>query len=194
MPLRLTDTVPAAAGAVQRALQHAYSRRPGARTAPPSAVPAALHATLPHAVYDLTLDRIAAGAGLEAAILTSYRHLVLGPEGVLGAAELRVGEDHETGQASVQFGPFAAGLATALRAAESLAEIAGASFEVAVLRVSAVHLVALWLKRDAGGDDLLVPLPPAPDGVVAGKPITAAALMEWLRPRAASRLAFRWHP
>lgn len=51
--------------------------------------------------------------------------------------------------------------AAALRAAETLGPVQEGTFELRLLRVPALYLVALW-RHASAGDDLFMPLDPAP--------------------------------
>lgn len=154
-----------------------------------------LELALPHAVYDLGLEALAAGAGLEAAALSGHRHLVLGDGHVLAAAELpAVPPGQEDAAVHVTAGPLAQATADAARAAEGLPQVQAGAFEVRLLRVAALHLVALWLAGDGPGDALIVPLPPAPHGLTAGRAYPVAQALALLRPVAATRVGFKYHP
>lgn len=175
--------------AVHRALRRLHERatRPGFLQG--RALPA-LDLAMPHEVFDLALQDVVAGRGLEAARATSVQHLVMDGAQALAAAEA----PHASPDAAhVHAGTFAASLAAAVRAAEALAEVQRGSFEVRLLRCAALHLRALWLRNDAFGEDVVVPVEPAPPGLVSGQPTTVDALLQAIRPLAAVRAGQRLH-
>ncbi|MEP7309189.1 MAG: hypothetical protein ABJA98_27105 [Acidobacteriota bacterium] len=68
-------------------------------------------------------------------------------------------------------GPFVASTAKAIEAAERLPEVEAGNYELAVLRVPALYVIALWLKG-AGAkppDDIFILLEPAPTGLTGGE-------------------------
>jgi hypothetical protein len=143
--------------------------------------------TMPHDVYDLGLDRLAAGATLADATVVGRRFLVLDGDAPIASAEL-AGEGAEF-QATE--GPFVAATASAIAEAERDPELAKADYEVRLLRIPALYFVGLWLKREGGGgDDVVIPLEPAPAGFDAGRRYAPAELLPLLAERARVRLAF----
>lgn len=146
----------------------------------------------PHAIFDLRADEIAAGKGLASAHATGF-HYRIGPAGSpVAAAEVHA---DETGAAqlvvNVNYGLFVEAAARAVDLVASLPEAKSGSYEVRLLRFSAIGLMAVWLKSDAGGADVLYPISPAPPALQAGKAYTAeeliAAIMPMARQRAESR-------
>jgi hypothetical protein len=114
---------------------------------------------------------------------------------VLAAAEFPAGAgDPQGADAHLNAGPFAQATADAVRQAEALPEVHAGTFEVRLLRIAGVYLVALWLKSDGAGEDRLIPLAPAPSELAAGKAYPPAQALDSLRPRAAARRAFRFYP
>ena len=49
--------------------------------------------------------------------------------------------------------------------------------------------MALWLKPDSGGDDIIYPLPPAPAGLQANQPYNGDDFIQSIRPLAQKRAA-----
>jgi hypothetical protein len=179
---------------VHQALRRLHGRAVGPPRFLGGRDPDDLELALPHAVYDLGQEALASGRGLEAAVLSGHRHLVLGGGDVLAAAELPAAAGAEAGAAHVTAGPLAQATADAVRAAEALPEVQAGSFEVRLLRVAALHFVALWLAADGPGRALLVPLAPAPRGLTANRAYPAADVLALLRPVASARSGFKYHP
>jgi hypothetical protein len=164
------------------------ARRPEYRSrAIGAADPETLDVAAPHDVYTLGLDALASGAGLEAAEPVGQRVLLMRAEEAVATAELA---DPSAGEGlSTTEGPFTESTAATIAAVESWPQVAEGDYELRLLRVPAVYLMALWLKDRSGGDDLLVPLDPAPAGLEAGRGYGVSELLGELRELAASRAA-----
>jgi len=119
------------------------------------------HATHPHRVYMMDSQAMAAGSGLDKAHLVAWRFLVTTGSGGHAAVELPCRADdtgHQFGTADL--GPLVQGTLDALQAAERQMTAAGPDYEVALLRIPALYVQALWL-RSVDGQDRLIPLAPA---------------------------------
>jgi hypothetical protein len=127
----------------------------------------------PHAVYDLRADEVAAGKGLAAAHPAGFRYLIGPQEAPVAAAEV-IADASSTAKlvTNVNYGPFVAASAHALQKAGKLSEAHAGNYEVRLLRFTAIAALALWLKSDAGGADILYPLAPVPAPLQAEKPYT----------------------
>jgi hypothetical protein len=143
----------------------------------------------PHPVFVATLDDLAAGKLLGAAKQTGWRYLLVQNDEVVAEAELTAGRRGAKGAktarnqdlefAGLTHGPFTGATVDGLHAAERLPQIAKADYELRLLKVPAVYLVALWLH--GGGDDILVPLGQAPKGLRKNKAYTEAGVIRALR-------------
>jgi hypothetical protein len=115
----------------------------------------------PHPVYELGLDDLAAGKGIEAARPVAWRYLLVSNGQARQAAE--VIPDPRGGGS--QFGAlttgFVAGEEEALRVADQLPEIKQGTYEIRALRAPALYVMALWLKDVDGDDDRFIVMPPA---------------------------------
>jgi hypothetical protein len=164
-------------------------RRP---QAPPAAMRAATLANMqvqpPHAIYDLRADEIAAGGGLETARRTGFRYLVESAQATVAAAEVNT---DASGAASllahVNFGPYVEATARALTVLPTLGQVSAATFEARLLRFAAVGVMAIWLKPDAAGQDLIYPLAPTPKGLQAEVLCSPADFLAAVRPLAQKR-------
>ena len=58
-------------------------------------------------------------------------------------------------------------------------QVAGADYELRLLKVPAVYLVALWLHR--GGEDILIPMGDPPGSLKANRPYSEADVIAALR-------------
>lgn len=150
----------------------------------------ALQVTQPHAVYDLRADAVATGGGLESAVFSGFRYLVGDGDTAVAAAEVQADTaGNATLLANLNYGPFVAATAQALPKVAALAPVRAGSYEVRALRFAAIGLMALWLKPDSGGADIIYPLAPAPPGLQADEPYTADDFFRAVRPLAQKRAA-----
>jgi hypothetical protein len=148
----------------------------------------ALTVTDPHQVFNLQLDDLRSGAGLNAAKPTGWRYLVREGDRVLAAAE-SVSDPAGEGPVFSQFneGPFVPATAGALAVAGSDRRVVDRRFTPRLLHIPALHAMALWLHPDdADDDDLLVPLAPFPLDVQTGVATPAAPLLRQLAELAAT--------
>jgi hypothetical protein len=144
-----------------------------------------LQLTEPHQVFTLGLTDLAAGKGLDAAKPTGWRYLVQEDDKVLASAEsVAVGSANEHVFSAFNEGSFVASSASAIRAVREIPEVEQSGFELRLLNVPGLYVLALWLHGAQGKDDLLVPLAPSPVETPAGKPVAAAVLLKELADKA----------
>jgi hypothetical protein len=149
-----------------------------------------LELSAPHRVYDLRADSIAGGKGLESATQTGYRYLVSGGGKHVAGAEVHVDASGAANLlANINYGPYVQATADALEKVGTLSAVAAGSYEARVLRFAAIGVMALWLKPDAGGADIIYPLAPTPAGIDASKPYSEAEFLAAIRPLAERRAA-----
>ena len=140
----------------------------------------------PHPVFYAPLDALAGGKLLEAATQASWRYLLVQDDAAIAEAELSAGRPGAKGAGAkpLEFlgltqGPFTAATIETLGAAEKLPQVATADYELRLLKVPAVYLVALWLH--GAKDDILVPMGDPPGGLKKNRPYTEAAVIKALR-------------
>src|SRR5262245_59825307 len=115
-----------------------------------AAAPASLSLAAPHRVYTLGLSDIKGSNPDGKAKASAWRYLVLENGSAIAAAEAL----QPTASAKPVFShtnesAFVDATAKAIEAAEQLPVVRAGQYELAVLRVPALYLVAVWL-RDAG--------------------------------------------
>lgn len=153
-----------------------------------------LQVSQPHPVYDLGADAIAAGAGLAAAVFSGYRYMIIDGNAAVAAAEIQADEQgNATRLTHVNTGPFVQATAQALISVGAHPAVSAGSYEVCLLRSAAIYVMALWLKPDSGGADILYPLPPAPPGLEAERPYNADEFMHAILPLAQRRSSKEGH-
>jgi hypothetical protein len=152
------------------------------------AVPPAPSAMRPHPVYELGLDDLAAGKGMEAARLVAWRYLLVANNQIRQAAEVV----HDPRGGGSQFGALTTGFVTgaeeAFRLVDQMPEVQQRTYEVRALRVPSLYVMALWLKDLQGDQDRFVVLPPAFAPVQALRPYTTSDLLAILQQLAKHKL------
>ncbi len=140
----------------------------------------------PLVVYHLGLDDVVAGKGLEAASAVSWAHLVgLTTDQMLVEVQYDSQEFLQLNQ-----GPFGAGISNAIGRLENAAAVRAGNYQVNVLRVPGIYVVALWLKREDGSGDLMVPVAPVPPDLVANQSYSVAEFFAIVGRMAEQRLRF----
>jgi hypothetical protein len=143
--------------------------------------------TRPLPVYELGLDDLANGKGLEATFLVAWRYLLAVNDQIRQAAEIF--PDPQT--AGTRFGflttGFVNGVEEAFRLAEQLPVVANKAYEIRALRVPALYVVALWLKDLQGDEDRFIVIPPAFAPVQILHPYSTDELLAILHPLAAHK-------
>lgn len=147
-----------------------------------------LQVSQPHPIYDLRADTVVGGGGLASATLSGYRYLITGQGEAVAAAEIQADASLLK---QINYGPYVEATRQALTNVIALPAVNAASYEVRVLRFAAIYLVALWLKADSGGADIVYPLAPAPPGVQANTPYSADDFIRAILPLAEKRASSR---
>jgi hypothetical protein len=144
----------------------------------------------PHAIYDIYAADIAEGGGLETARATGFRYTVAANGRPIAAAEVHTdATGRATLLANLNYGPFVDSTAKGLAQVAALDAVSRANYEARVLRFSAIGLMAIWLKADAGSADIIYPLAPAPPMLTASQSYTPEAFLNAIRPLAQKRAA-----
>jgi hypothetical protein len=127
----------------------------------------------PHQVFTMGMDDVTSGGGLDRARPVGWRFLVQSGGRTVASAETTRNPDGSGSDEVSHFneGPFVAGTEKALAAVRSLTHVQAAAFDVRLLRIPSLYMMALWLHSAA--TDLLVPLAPSPIGK-EGKPVAPA--------------------
>ncbi len=150
----------------------------------------ALSLSQPHPVYDLRADAVAGGRGLESAVFTGFRYLVQDHDQPVAAAEVQVdASGNATLLSHINYGPYVGSTARGFTEVAALSPVGAGSYETRLLRFSAVSVMALWLKSDAGGADIIYPLSPAPDFLQVGRAYSADEFIHAVRPLAQKRVS-----
>lgn len=174
MPLHLPDPPPGVLDKVRSKL-HAFADGSKFSTkALRGARKGQLDLSTPHQIFTMGLDDITTGAGLDRAQPAGWRYLIEDGGQLIASAESTLAPDgtHEVSQFTE--GPFVAETDKAVKAVRKLPQLEAAGFELRLLRIPALYVMALWLHAPA--TDLLVPLAPSPIRK-EGKPIPAVEFL-----------------
>jgi hypothetical protein len=129
-------------------------RLPGVRAAP-------ARVSTPQRVFAVGLEPLAEQQSIDrTAQPTGWRFLVDEGRAPVAAAEVQ-DLTRAAVPAQVTEGAYVQSTVDGLRTAEALEDVRQASFELRLLRVPALYLVALWLQAP-DHDDVFMPLDPAP--------------------------------
>jgi hypothetical protein len=173
MPLQVAKPPTAAQNAVRSMLRRMVAADADHMFALRAAASSTMAISTPHRVAILGLDRIHSGMSLRsAAHKKGWRFLVHSGEKVVATANSSTSGKGKHGFAHITEGRFVAGTERAIRHAERLESVRKGRFEPLVLQVPAIHVVALWLRNLDTGDDLIMPISPAPKPLRAYHPLS----------------------
>jgi hypothetical protein len=126
-----------------------------------AAAPDDIEPTAPHKVFDISLNDLLQGHGLDNPRLVAWRYLVTRQNDVIAAAEVDCDEPqvkHAFGL--LNEGPYVTATSKALRIGEEQKVLEGVSLEFTVIRIPALYVMAVWLRDEKGMDDVIIPMPP----------------------------------
>ena len=142
---------------------------------------------VPHPVYAVGLEQIAQRELLSSATLVAWRYLLLDDQQVRCAVEVDVrAEDRQLNFSHINRGPFVASSVESITVAETLAPVQQHDYELRLLKIPGLYLLALWLH---GPDEIIVPVAPAIPGLVSNVPYNESDLLAVLQPMAEERLS-----
>jgi hypothetical protein len=140
-------------------------------------------------VYVLGLDAIVAGRDLSAAKLAMWTHFF--PSARDGDDQLMAADvNADTSRfASLKEGPQVRAFYRQVQALQQAPDIGLRSFELAQLRIPALHVKAVWLKDKGGTSDVVIPIAPTDPALTAGRRYSVQELLAALRPGAETAIA-----
>lgn len=189
MPLTFAEPPRDGLTVLNRGLQAVQeARAAGAEGGLELAAEAPVSAMRPHPVYELGLEDLAAGRGLEAARLVAWRYPLVVNNQIREAAELYPSADGRRSRFGAVTTGYVSGSEHALALIDRLPEVQQGEYEIRGLSVPALYVMAFWLKDQRGGQDRLVILPPAFDPLQALRVMTTAEFLGLLHPLAADKL------
>jgi len=125
----------------------------------------------PHQVFTMGLNDITSGGGLDRAQPAGWRFLIEQGGRTIASAETTLLPDGTHEVSSTSEGQPTVATDSAVKAVRNLPELKADGFELRLLRIHGLYMLALWLHSPA--KDLLVPLAPSPIGK-EGKPMQPA--------------------
>jgi len=145
---------------------------------------------LPHPVYDVSLNDLAKGKGLSKALLVSWRYLISDGDST-SVAEVSAPRSKKQPHAFAMLnrGPFVSSLVETVEAATKNTTLTKGKYELAVVHVPALYVLALWLRSDKPGKSIVIPLAPAPSPLTAGKSYSEEEFAGALVPAAKAAVA-----
>ncbi len=154
-----------------------------------AATPDRIRLASAHPVFNVGLTDLVRGRPLADLPLTSWRFLVDGGTSTTTAAETIAATATDDAQlASVNDGPFVAGTAEAFTAIAKDPLFARGDWELRLVRVPALYVLAVWAHDRLTGDDRLRPIAPVPGFLDASKTCGWEAFAAALAPHAAAKL------
>ncbi|HYP48092.1 MAG TPA: hypothetical protein VEQ61_05595 [Thermoleophilaceae bacterium] len=188
MTLRVADPTRESVEVVQQNLSELAGRSAFRGRALGRVNPLNVALAAPHDVYSLGLEELAEGASIDSAQPVGRRFMVMDGDRPVASAEVAGRQDGSGFQANE--GPFVAATARAIEQAEEDPELADGDYELRVLRIPALYLMALWLKDENGDGDLVIPLDPAPTPLESGRRYRPEEVLAELQTVARERLSF----
>jgi hypothetical protein len=149
-----------------------------------------LHLSVPHPVFNLSLDALGRDDALQRVRMTGWRYLLTDGMRVIAAVEAAARWRNDRAMYShTNEGAFVQSTARLLGECGEWPEMRSRDAVIGMLRVPSLYFVALWLRdaRGRGRRDLFVPLDPAPDGLRTGQRLTGAQTVAALRRLARQR-------
>lgn len=143
---------------------------------------------LPHKIFTIGLTDLVDKSWVGKTRMVGWRYLIQRPDGVALSAEVEASSSGEHRLSQLNEGPFVEQTAELASDARSSQRVENGSYELAVLRIPAIYVMALWLKSQGGGDDIIIPMAPTLDELEPGReygideitPILVAAARERL--------------
>jgi hypothetical protein len=149
---------------------------------------ASVSTSAPHPVYHAGLDAVLEGSLVTSAQFSCWRYLLLDDDRILAAAEIQPGsEEVETTFLGVSTGKSVRSTVRAIARAERIEEVRENDYELRLLRIPSLYVVALWLHSE---DDLFVLIPPTPRRLVPYSVHSAEQLINALHGLASERRQF----
>jgi len=135
-------------------------------------------------VYVLGLDTIVAGHDLSAAKLALWTHFFpTGRDGDNQVVAADVAADTSR-FASLKEGPQVLAFYRQVQTLQQAPDVGPQSFELAQLRVPALHVKAVWLKDKSGTGDVVIPIAPTNPALTPGRRYSVPEFVAALRPAA----------
>jgi hypothetical protein len=151
--------------------------------------------SFPHKVYNLGLQDIVGGKGIEAAHLVSWRYLINQGTRGTAAAEVNYDERKKSNQFSqLNQGAFASATLEEIHKVVDDRKFQQGSYELRLLRVPALYVTALWLNDLREHHDAVIPIAPTIEVLKPSEVYTPSQFIKVLREPAQEKLRFDSSP
>ncbi len=131
----------------------------------------------PYPLYVIDAVDVARRRTLEAARLAGWRYTLLGADAPGGVLELRKAGTRVT-FAKLHEGDRGARCESAVAKVREQASGSARPLAIRVLRIPSLNLLAAWGHAEGAGEDVFVPIAPAPAPFTPGEPISQGQLVE----------------
>lgn len=149
---------------------------------------ASVSMSAPHPVYHATLDGVLDGSLVTSAQFSCWRYFLLDDDRILAAGEIQPGsEEVERTFLGASTGKSVRSTVRAIARAEKIDAVREKDYELRLLRIPSLYVVALWLHSE---DDLFVLVPPTPRRLVPYSVHSADQLISALHDLASERRQF----
>jgi len=150
-----------------------------------------LSLVLPHPIYGLELGALIEERSLRPATLVGWRYLVQRGDEVVASAEVDVDSGNQTARfAQFNEGPYVASTVARIEELSEDPECDEGTFELRLLKVPGIFVVALWLVSEEGAGTRLSVLPPAPPELDARRLLSEEDFIHSVVERAQRNLEF----
>ena len=143
----------------------------------------------PHPVYDIGLNDLVRENGLHQAEIMSWRYLACSGNDRNYAIEVQIDDDKNHTFSELDKGPHIDGMYRIVND-ESIIKKAGVTvLKPAVLRINAMGIFAVWLRATDPQKEILIPLPPTRNYLVAWQEYSIKQFQDALRDKAKAKIA-----
>jgi hypothetical protein len=142
---------------------------------------------LPHRVFNISLTDLAQGRSLASASPVAWRFLLSDGDAAAMAEIAQVPQPNGSQTPTfsmINRGPFVASLVQTVESIGKTSAVVTSNFEVAVVHIPALYVMAVWLQSRVPGSGSIVPLAPTPAPLNAGQSYTENAFIQALVPLA----------
>jgi hypothetical protein len=172
---------------IQNWMTHPTSAPDPENTGISFAGPDGINVHLPHPVYNLSLTDLALGRSLASASPVAWRYVLSDGDSAAIAEVAQVPQPSGPQVPTfsmINRGPFAASLIQTVDLVARSSTVQTSNFEVAVVHIPALYIMALWLQARVPGSGSIIPLAPAPSPLNPGQSYTEHAFIQALSPLA----------
>jgi len=173
-----------------QALQHAVATYPEIRNRTGAINAAQTEGMLPHRVFTVGLAELVSGDFVTQARFVGWRYLIRQDGGAGVSAEVDVAPTGEHRFAQLNEGPFVGQTADLISQMQASDRVQNGTYELNVLRIPGIYVMALWLRDMNGGEDIVIPMSPTVETLEPWRQYDASEISPILAQAATERLGF----